>query len=100
MKKIHFETPRLILRTLGPTFASKTLTFYENNKDFLEEYEPLRQSFFYTKQHQKQLLKWDLDGFHRSAMVRIWIFRKEDLTTPIGTIAISNITRGVFQSCF
>lgn len=100
MRKIHIETPRLIIRTLGPSYASKTLAFYENNKDFLEEYEPLRLSFFYTKQHQRQLLRWDLDGLHRSAMVRVWLFRIEDPETPIGTIALSNITRGVFQSCF
>jgi len=100
MKKIYFETPRLILRTLSPLYANKTLSFYENNKYFLEKYEPLRQSYFYTKQHQKQLLKWDQDCFYRSSLVRLWIFTKEDPSTPIGTIAISNITRGVFQSCF
>ena len=100
MRKIHFETQRLILKTLGPPYANKVLSFYETNRTFLEEYEPLRPPYFYTKQHQKQLLKWDQDSFNRSAMIRVWIFTKEDPTIPIGTIAISSITRGVFQSCF
>lgn len=100
MKKILLETPRLILKTIGPSYAKQVLNFYVTNKEFLEEYEPERLSYFYTKQHQKQLLKWDQDGFHRSAMVRVWLFKKNDPNTPIGTIAISNITRGVFQSCF
>jgi len=100
MKKIHIETQRLTLRTLGPSFASKILSFYENNKKFLEEYEPLRPPYFYTKQHQKQLLKWDQDGFNRSIMVRVWLFKKNDPISPIGTIVFSNITRGIFQSCF
>jgi len=100
MKQVYLETPRLVLKTLTPSASSKVLEFYINNKDFLEEYEPERLPYFYTKQHQKQLLRWDLDGLHHLALVRVWIFKKEDLLTPIGTIALSNITRGVFQSCF
>ena len=100
MRKIHMETPRLVLKTLGPNSAGKTLAFYEDNKNILEEYEPLRLPYFYTKAHQKQLLKWDLDGYHHASLVRVWIFTKENPEKPIGTIALSNITRGVFQSCF
>ena len=34
MRKIHMETPRLVLKTLGPNSAGKTLAFYEDNKNF------------------------------------------------------------------
>jgi ribosomal-protein-alanine N-acetyltransferase len=100
MKKVYLETDRLILKTIGPQYASKILAFYESNKDFLEAFEPGRESYFYTKYHQKQLIKWDLDGLNHSALLRVWIFTKDNPDLPIGTIALSNITRGVFQSCF
>ncbi len=100
MKKLVLETDRLILRTLPASYAAKTLEFYKNNKEFLEPFEPERQAYFYTKQHQKSMLKWDMDGFNSLAMVRFWIFTKEDPETPIGTVALSNIIRGVFRSCF
>ena len=55
MRKLSLETDRLILKTIGPSYASRTLNFYERNKEFLEEYEPLRKDYFYTKSHQRQL---------------------------------------------
>ncbi len=100
MKKLVLETERLILRTLPASYASKTLDFYESNKEFLEPYEPERQAYFYTRQHQKQMLKWDLEGLTSLSMVRFWIFKKTDPEKPIGTVALSNIIRGVFKSCF
>lgn len=100
MKKLVLETERLILKNLPPSYASKTLKFYEDNRDFLEPFEPERPSFFYTKHHQKQMLRWDQEGFNGLGMVRLWIFEKNGPDMPIGTIALSNIIRGVFQSCF
>jgi len=34
--------------------------------------------------------------------VRFWLFKKEDqmLEKPLGTLALTNIIRGVFKSCF
>lgn len=100
MRKVHLETERLILRTVTASYAGKILKFYDDNRDFLEQYEPLRQTHFYTKQHQKQILKWDVHGLHRSTMVRVWLFKKDDPSHTIGTVSLSNISRGVFQSCF
>jgi len=100
MKKLVLETDRLILRNLPPSYADKVLSFYDKNRDFLEPFEPKRDPFFYTKQHQRQMLKWDQEGYNRLSMVRLWIFKKSDPETPIGTIALSSIVRGVFQSCF
>ncbi len=100
MKKLVLETDRLIIKTLPASYAVKVLQFYEDNKDFLEPFEPERQPYFYTKHHQKQLLRWDQEGFHRLTSIRLWIFAKDNPEIPIGTISISSIVRGVFQSCF
>lgn len=99
MKKVLLETPRLILKTIPTSYASKVLDFYSRNKDFLEPFEPARSSYFYTRAHQKQMLKWDLEGLYQSASIRLWIFDKKYPSRPIGTVALSNIVRGIFQSC-
>ena len=99
MRKVQLESPRLIIKTITPSQASKVLAFYMENKDFFEPFEPYRPPYFYTKQHQRQLLRWDLQGLVESSMVRFWLYKKEDLAHPIGSISLSNIFRGVFQSC-
>lgn len=100
MQKVTIETSRLIIKTITPAYAQATLAFYMENKDFLEPFEPLREENFYTKQHQRLLLKYDSAGLAESSMIRFWLFEKNDFTQPIGTISLTNIMRGVFQSCF
>lgn len=100
MQPIEIVTPRLCIKTLTPTAASSVLDFYVENRDFLEPFEPLREPNFYTRHHQRLLLKYDQKGLAESSMIRFWIFEKKDMTRPIGTISLTNIMRGVFQSCF
>lgn len=100
MHPITINTQRLCIKTISPSYASTVLSFYEENRDFLEPYEPMREPTFYTKSHQKLLLKYDQKGLAESSMIRFWIFELEDLMQPIGTISLTNIMRGVFQSCF
>jgi [ribosomal protein S5]-alanine N-acetyltransferase len=100
MNKVILETSRLILKTITPSYAQMTLDFYIMNKDFFEPYEPLREQNFYTKQHQRLLLKYDQEGLSDSSMIRFWLFEKNNFTQPIGTISLTHIVRGVFQSCF
>lgn len=99
MKKITLETERLILKTIPASYADKILDFYLRNKTFLEPFEPARHDYFYTKNHQRQMLKWDIEGLNKLSSVRFWIFEKGNPDLPLGTIAISNIVRGIFQSC-
>lgn len=99
MRKKTLETPRLVLKQLSPSHATKVLQFYSDNRDFLSPFEPERPGYFYTRQHQKQMLKWDQEALSSSSMIRFWLFTKEDPNTVIGTIALSGIIRGAFQSC-
>ena len=100
MRKVILESSRLIIKTISPSQAANVLDFYVENKVFFEPYEPLRPNYFYTKQHQRQLLRWDRQGLTESSMIRFWMYKKEDPTKLIGSISLSNIIRGVFQSCY
>lgn len=97
-----YETPRLILKTLGPDSAEQVTTYCLENKNFLETYEPAREAYFYTAQHQQQILSLEQEEMDQLKMLRLWLFLKTSSETaaPIGNFAFTNIVRGAFQSCF
>lgn len=98
----RYETERLILKTLSPEEAHKSLYFYEYNDDFFEPYEPIRPAGFYTLEFHKRSLTLELEATEQLETLRLWLFLKEDkdLAVPIGNFAFNNIVRGCFLSCF
>ncbi len=93
------ETERLTLKILDATMADSVLEYYCINKTFLEPWEPKRNDGFFTYETQFTSLKLDAQAMERGEMLRYWIYLK-DGTGPIGSIALTNIIRGVFKSCF
>jgi ribosomal-protein-alanine N-acetyltransferase len=97
----EIRTDRLVLKVLGGSYSQKVLEYFNRNKSFLMEWEPIRNDIFYTSDFQKiQLLK-DLNSIKSGRMYKFWIFKKEDndCSRIIGSIAFNNIVRGCFQSC-
>lgn len=94
------KTDRLILKTLDESAAEDVSEYYQRNRDFLEEWEPKRESVFYTKAHQKKELAFEQQEMDAGRMLRFWIYRKDDSNKIIGTFSFGSIVRGVFQSCF
>ncbi len=101
MKKIY-ETDRLILKTIDTTYTKQVLEYYVRNKDFLKAFEPERPAVFYEPLFHKKSIKREMDLIGDLSMLRLWLFKKEDLKSQktIGTLAFSNIVRGCFKSCF
>lgn len=97
--KAVVETERLRLKILDATMAESVLEYYLLNRAFLESWEPKRSEGFYTYETQFSSLALDTQAMERGEMLRYWIYLK-DGTGPIGTIALTNIIRGVFKSCF
>jgi len=93
------ETDRLTLRILDATMAESVLAYYKINMAFLQPWEPLRNDGFYTYETQFTSLALDAQAMDRGEMLRYWIYLK-DGAEPIGSIALTNIIRGVFKSCF
>lgn len=51
MQKVY-ETERLILKVVDKSYAELVVDYYLRNKSFLEEWEPIKNEDFYTKQYQ------------------------------------------------
>ena len=94
-----YSTKRLILKTLTPLDASMVVDYYNRNRSFLEPFEPTREDYFFTTAHQARILTVEEQEMEAGRMLRLWIVRKDQPDQVIGTLAFSNIVRGIFQSC-
>jgi [ribosomal protein S5]-alanine N-acetyltransferase len=98
MVKIY-ETERLLLKILDKSSTDAVLDFYKRNKEFFQEWEPIRDEEFYTKNYQKDLLLEEYENIHKGKTLRLWLFKKDEDKNIIGSVCFSNIVRGCFQSC-
>jgi ribosomal-protein-alanine N-acetyltransferase len=96
----QYETNRLYLRVIGPEWADVTLDYHLRNRDFLAEWDPNREAYFFTKSGQTNQLKYEVNDFKDRSLIRFWIFKKEDESRAIGNLCFSNIVYGNFKSCF
>lgn len=98
MQKVY-ETERLILKVVDKSYAELVVDYYLRNKSFLEEWEPIKDEDFYTKQYQEEQLDKELSTIENNSSLRLWVFKKGNENKVIGSIGFNNIVRGVFLSC-
>ncbi|PAB60439.1 GNAT family N-acetyltransferase [Anaeromicrobium sediminis] len=96
------ETNRLALRILDESYGVKVLDFYLRNKEFFQVWEPRRDEEFFRLEFQKRQLESEIKEIIEGRLFKVWIFEKEDkeFENVIGSIALNNIVRGCFHSCF
>jgi ribosomal-protein-alanine N-acetyltransferase len=90
---------RLQLKIIDETYAHQVLEFVSRNKVFLKEWEVLRNPNYYYLQAQRHLLLEDRVGMERGNLFKVWIFKHDQPDLIIGSVSLSNIVRGAFQSC-
>ena len=94
------ESERLYLQSPHEVSASNVLAYYYLNREFLKEFSPARSEHFYTETYQEDLLNKQLIEWNTDRSYRFYIALKEKPNYIIGTIALTNLVRGSFQSCF
>ncbi|MFT8352799.1 GNAT family N-acetyltransferase [Clostridium saccharoperbutylacetonicum] len=99
MQKVY-ETERLLLKVLDKSYAEMVADYCLRNESFLEEWEPLRSEEFYTKQYQEEQLDKALTDIKNNNSLILWIFKKQDEQRILGSIAFTNIVKGVFLSSY
>lgn len=95
----QYFTRRLQLRTLDETEAEAVLDFHSRNRDFLQQWEPLRDQEYYSLAIHQAMLRDDTDRRVRGVELRLWLFEKENPAYVIGCVSLNNIIRGAFLSC-
>ena len=96
-----YETDRLRLEILPREQGWAVCRFYEDNRDFLEPFEPRRPENFYTREFQSANLACEHRGFLNLSHIRYWLFSLDDPASaiPIGSVCFNGIQRGAFQKC-
>ena len=97
---LRFETDRLFLKTLNKADAPELLNYFSRNANFLEPWEVKRDASFYTNENMESLIQDDLTSLKMGHTLRLWIVKKNQNNKIIGSVALSNIIRGAFQSSF
>nr|WP_312578492.1 GNAT family N-acetyltransferase [Sedimentibacter sp.] len=95
----RYETDRLSLRILKPSYGRQVLEYYKRNHSFLKEWDPKPADDFYKVSYQKNKLKDEYYMAKDRKLVRFWIIKKEN-DKIIGNVCYSNIIMGNFKSCF
>ena len=99
VKIVQFQlnTRRLVLRNLTPEHTQEMLDYYIKNENHLKQFEPTRDSSFYTYEGQKEILTESFRQFIDGTSLDLGIFKDEKL---IGKIKLSNIVYGILRSAF
>ncbi len=102
MDYISLETERLALKVLDGSFAPMLLDFFTRNKDFLTPWESIKENGFYSLDFQREQLTNELQKMGDDRLFKVWLFEKADtgFDKPIGSVALNEIVRGCFHSCF
>lgn len=92
------ETERLRLKLPEPGQARVMLDFRNENRDFLEPWEPLRPLDFYTGGFWRLQLQRNLQEFREGSSLCLALM-DHDETEVLGVCNYTNIVRGTFQAC-
>lgn len=95
---IRLETPRLILRTLTPRDGPQLLAFDVRNREWLAPWEPLRDKAYFSEARVLSSIRADARSVRRGVGCRWHLFLKDEPTTIVGSVALSNVVKGDFLS--
>ena len=92
---IELTGENILIRNFTPDDAQELLEYYIKNKDHLKEFEPVRDSGFYTYETQKGILLESYRQLMTGVGSDLGIYKDDKL---IGKAKISNIVYGVFKN--
>lgn len=94
-----FQTERLVMKQIDEVHAEQVLDYMVRNREFLSAWEIKREPAFYTMEWQTKVLREERIQYERGHLFKLWIYGLDNTERIIGSIALSNIIRGAFQSC-
>lgn len=97
----YLETNRLTLRLAEEMDIPDIVAYYCNNRTFLTPWEPKHLDDFFTADFWQPEISHRLEAFHNDQAVKLFLFDHKDIANAslIGSLNVSNIVRGVFQTC-
>ena len=94
------ETERLLLLPSHPRLAKAIAGYFTRNRTFLRPFEPIREDAFFSVLGQRKFLKRELYDMAAGNCFRFWTAKKSAPNLIIGSVALSGIVMGSFQSAY
>lgn len=91
---LKLKGENIYLKVLTVNDADKVLKYYKNNKDYLREFEEVKDEGFYTLKRQMIIIRHQYIQFLNGNLVYFGIFKAGNL---IGVINLYNILGGMFK---
>lgn len=95
MKNNHIQ-----LVSADVSFAEQVIDYYKRNKEFLKEFEPVRNEEFFSLEYQRKVLKEEMLEYKKKTAFRFYIMSMEQPSKIIGIIGLNNVVWGAFCSAF
>lgn len=92
---IQLEGEKVSLKLASPDQAEDYLNYYRENREFLMEFEPLRDPSFYTLDGQRKTLEEYYKAYLNGQAINFSVYLKDQL---IGKVQLSNLIYGGFRS--
>lgn len=94
------ETARLKLVLPEPAHAARIVRYYDENREHLAPWDPVRSEDFYTEGFWLAEIAKIQEDFLAGRSLRLVLLDKFDLAEPLlGQCSLNNIVRGSFQAC-
>lgn len=90
------KTERMSLVQLDQGASELVADYVNRNRQFLDPWEPVRDETYYTADYQADILAKEATLIQQGQLFKVWMLYDERI---IGSISLSNIVRGAFQSC-
>lgn len=97
---MRLEHERFQLISAAPELAEQVWAYYLRNREFLAPCEPRRDPVFFTVEYQRLLLAQDQAMEQSGSGIRFYIRVPDRPEQVVGTVSLTQIVRGAFQSCF
>ncbi|OQS34564.1 GNAT family N-acetyltransferase [Chromobacterium haemolyticum] len=93
------STPRLLLLPAQPALARAMLDFHVHNRLHFEPWDPKPGDMFYTELYWTMQLRQRARDWEEGRGGRFLLALHAEPERVIGSVGLSNVSRGAFQSC-
>lgn len=94
----ELHTPRLLLQGGHEGLAEALCDFHQRNRAHLQAWDPPTPPDFYTVARQAERIQLAIANFVDGSGLRYWLSPQDDVGRVIGSVHISQVSRGAFHS--
>lgn len=100
MHDVTITTERLTLRMADAGDIPAILRYFNDNRAFLEPWEPRKNERFYTDEFWNEQVRRNQEQYQAGTALRLFIFTRDEPGEVIGTVNFTEIVRLAFQACY